>query len=190
MSEIIKTPLPGVLIINPKRFEDDRGFFSESFSQQEMSAALGYEIRFVQDNHSFSRQRGTVRGLHFQAPPFAQDKLVRCGRGALLDVSVDLRKGSPTYGQWTSVELSFDNGRQVFVPAGFGHGFVTLTPDTEIVYKCSDYYAPQAQGAVFWADKALNIDWGIGPEKATLSEKDAGAASFADFDSPFVWAAQ
>lgn len=142
-------------------------------------------MEFVQDNHSLSATPGTVRGLHFQAPPHAQDKLVRCGRGALFDVAVDIRKGSPTYGQWFGVELSFENGKQLLVPAGFAHGFMTLKPDTEIIYKCTDYYAPETEGAVRWNDPAIGIDWPLSSIDPVLSDKDAIAPLFADLDSPF-----
>ena len=135
--KITQTALPGVLLLHPRRFEDPRGFFSESWNRQTL-AAQGISTDFVQDNHSLSKATGTVRGLHFQAPPHAQAKLVRCGRGSLFDVAVDIRKGSPTYGQWVGYELSFDNGLQLLIPEGFAHGFVTRAPDTEIIYKCSD----------------------------------------------------
>lgn len=184
--DIQKTVLPGLLIITPARFGDHRGFFSESWNRQRAQAA-GIEIDFVQDNHSLSRDMGTVRGLHFQSPPHAQAKLVRCGRGSLFDVAVDIRKGSPTYGQWFGVELSFENGRQLLIPAGFLHGFVTREPDTEIVYKCSDYYAPECDGAVRFDDPTIGIDWGIAARAAILSDKDANAPLLADFDSPFVF---
>ena len=145
--QIEDTPLSGVKILTPRRFGDHRGFFCESWNRQTM-AAHGLTYEFVQDNHSFSTQVGTLRGLHFQAPPHAQDKLVRCGRGRLFDVAVDIRRGSPTYGQWVGVELSFENGKQLLVPAGFLHGFVTREPETEIIYKCTDVYAPDTEGAV------------------------------------------
>ena len=148
-------------------------------------AEHGLDFDWVQDNHSMSAQIGTVRGLHFQAPPHAQDKLVRCGRGALFDVAVDIRKGSPTYGQWVGYELSFENGHQLLVPAGFLHGFVTRAGDTEIIYKCSDYYAPECDGAVRF--DTVGVDWGMGGSEPILSDKDAAAQAFADFDSPFVW---
>ena len=180
------TALAGVKLIEPARFGDNRGFFSESYSAQRM-AEHGIDIVFVQDNHSLSRQVGTVRGLHFQAPPRAQDKLVRCGRGRLFDVAVDIRKGSPTYGQWLGYELSFENGRQLLIPKGFLHGFSTLEPDTEIIYKCSDYYAPECDGAVRFDDPAIGIDWGIDAESAVLAEKDGKAPFLADVDSPFTW---
>lgn len=184
MLDVQPTALPGVLLLTPKRHGDARGFFSESWSRQRMTEA-GIDIDFVQDNHSLSARVGTVRGLHFQSPPHAQAKLVRCGRGALFDVAVDIRRGSPTYGQWVGYELSFENGRQLLVPAGFLHGFATRAPDTEIVYKCSDYYAPDCDGAVRW--DSCGIDWGMDGTDVLLSEKDAAAPALADFDSPFVW---
>jgi dTDP-4-dehydrorhamnose 3,5-epimerase len=182
------TALEGVFLITPPRIGDHRGFFSESYSRQKL-ADQGVDLEFVQDNHSLSREEGTVRGLHFQAPPHAQDKLVRCGRGALFDVAVDIRKGSPTYGQWVGYELSFENGRQLLVPAGFAHGFMTLQPDTEIVYKCSDYYAPETEGALLWNDPDLAIDWPFAGIAPVISDKDAIAPCIAEYDSPFVWEA-
>lgn len=180
---IEQTPLPGVLIITPARFGDERGFFSESWNAKRMRDA-GVDIDFVQDNHSLSRATGTVRGLHFQSPPHAQAKLVRCGRGRLFDVAVDIRKGSPTYGQWFGTELSFENGRQLLIPAGFLHGFVTREPDTEIIYKCSDYYAPDCDGAVRFDSAGIN--WAL-TQDPILSAKDAEAPALADFDSPFTF---
>ncbi len=170
-------------MLAPARFGDDRGFFSESWNRKRMEDN-GIEIDFVQDNHSLSAQVGTVRGLHFQSPPHAQAKLVRCGKGALFDVAVDIRKGSPTYGQWIGEELTFENGKQLLIPAGFLHGFVTRTPGTEIIYKCSDYYAPECGGAVRW--DSCGIDWGFDGTPLP-SAKDAEAPALADFDSPFVW---
>ncbi|OWY02170.1 dTDP-4-dehydrorhamnose 3,5-epimerase [Thioclava sp. IC9] len=185
--QVEATPLSGVLVITPKRFGDHRGFFSESYSAKRFAEA-GIDIEFVQDNHSVSEAVGTVRGLHFQAPPHAQAKLVRCGRGRLWDVAVDIRKGSPTYGQWFGTELSFENGKQLLIPAGFAHGFVTLEPGTEIVYKCSDYYAPDCEGAIRWDDPDLGIDWPLSAgTEPVLSGKDAEAPLFATFDSPFTW---
>ena len=184
MLDIQPTALPGVLILTPRRFGDARGFFSESWNAKRM-AEHGLHFDFVQDNHSLSAQVGTVRGLHFQSPPHAQDKLVRCGRGRLFDVAVDIRRGSPTYGQWVGEELSFENGRQLLVPAGFLHGFVTREPDTLVIYKCSDSYAPDTERPVFWADPDLAIDWGIDPAQAILSAKDAEAPAFAAFVTPF-----
>ena len=181
--DIEKTALDGVVIITPKRFGDHRGFFSESWNKSAMDAA-GLSYDFVQDNHSLSMTPGTVRGLHFQAPPRAQDKLVRCGRGALFDVAVDIRKGSATYGQWVGVELSAENGKQLMVPAGFAHGFMTLVPETEIIYKCTDTYAPETEGALLWNDADIGIDWPLDVD-AVLSEKDAVAPGLAGFDSPF-----
>lgn len=181
--QIEATALPGVMILTPARFGDARGFFSESWNRARMAAA-GLDLDFVQDNHSLSRAPGTLRGLHFQSPPAAQDKLVRCGQGALFDVAVDIRKGSPSYGAWFGIELSAENGKQLLVPKGFLHGFVTRVPDTEVIYKCTDYYAPECDGAVAW--DSCGINWGFdGPP--VLSEKDAAAPALADFDSPFVW---
>lgn len=183
--QIEQTPLPGVLVLTPARFGDERGFFSESWNRKRMEEA-GIDLDFVQDNHSLSATVNTVRGLHFQSPPHAQDKLVRCGRGRLFDVAVDIRKGSPTYGQWFGTELSAENGRQLLVPKGFLHGFATREPDTEICYKCTDYYAPDCDGAVRFDDAQIGIDWGLsGP--AVLSQKDAAAPGLAAFDSPFTW---
>jgi dTDP-4-dehydrorhamnose 3,5-epimerase len=184
--QVEETGLPGVLLITPRRFGDHRGFFSESWSRAGL-AGQGIEIDFVQDNHSLSRQAGTVRGLHFQAPPRAQAKLVRCGRGALYDVAVDIRRGSPTWGRWVGYELSFENGRQLLIPAGFAHGFMTLSDETEIVYKCSDGYAPDTEGALLWSDPAIGIDWPLKDLAPVISDKDAAAPGLAGFDSPFTW---
>ncbi len=181
--KIDETSLPGVLVLTPVRHGDARGFFSESWNKARL-AEHGIMIDFVQDNHSLSRDVGTIRGLHFQAPPRAQAKLVRCGRGALYDVAVDIRKGSPTYGQWTGVELTAENGKQLLVPEGFAHGFITRVPETEIIYKCSDYYAPEADGGIRW--DSCGIDWGF-HGVPVLSGKDTAAPALADFDSPFVW---
>jgi dTDP-4-dehydrorhamnose 3,5-epimerase len=184
--KIEETALPGVKILTPARHGDARGFFSESWNAQRF-AEHGIDATFVQDNHSFSLEPGTVRGLHFQAPPHAQAKLVRCGRGAMFDVAVDFRRGSPTFGRWVGVELSFENGRQMFIPEGFLHGFVTRGPETEIIYKCTDYYAPVCDGAVRFDDPAIGIDWGIDPESAILSDKDRKAPLLADLPSPFTY---
>ncbi|MBM7067048.1 dTDP-4-dehydrorhamnose 3,5-epimerase [Actibacterium sp. 188UL27-1] len=183
---IEETALPGVLIITPKRFGDDRGFFSETYNAQSFAEA-DIAMTFVQDNHSLSEHVGTVRGLHFQAPPRAQDKLVRCGRGALFDVAVDIRKGSPTYGQWVGAELTFENAKMLLVPAGFAHGFATRAPGTEIIYKCSDTYAPETEGALHFADPAIGIDWGLDQTTAILSDKDKTAPGLVGFDSPFTY---
>lgn len=185
MGFLTPTKLEGVFLLDPPRFGDARGFFSESWNRRRMEEA-GIDLDFVQDNHSVSAAPGTVRGLHFQSPPHAQAKLVRCGRGALFDVAVDIRKGSPTFGQWVGYELTAENGLQLLIPAGFLHGFVTRVPDTEICYKCSDYYAPECDGAVRFDDPDLAIDWGLsGP--AVLSDKDSAAPLMSDFDSPFVY---
>lgn len=182
--KITETALPGVLILEPRRFGDDRGWFMESWSRETLRGH-GIEIDFVQDNHSYSAQQGTVRGLHYQSPPHAQAKLVRVGRGTVRDVAVDARRGSPTYGRHVAVDLSAENGRQLLVPTGFLHGFATLTPDVELLYKCSDVYAPDYDGAVAWDDPDLGIDWGIATGEATLSGKDAAAPRFTDWNSPF-----
>lgn len=182
--EVQSTNLEGIKVLIPKRFGDERGFFSESWSQRVM-AEHGLDYDWVQDNHSLSARKGTVRGLHFQAPPHAQDKLVRCGRGALYDVAVDIRKGSPTYGQVFGTVLSAENGKQLLVPKGFLHGFSTLEPDTEIIYKCSDYYAPECDGAVRFDSPDFEIDWQLDGADPLLSDKDAAAPLFADFKSPF-----
>jgi len=181
--QIEHSPLPGVVILIPRRFGDDRGWFTETWNAERMAEA-GLDLPFVQDNHSFSAQKGTLRGLHYQSPPRAQDKLIRCTRGAILDVAVDARRGSPTYGRSAAVELSASNGRQLLVPKGFLHGFVTLTPDCEVQYKCTDTYAPANDGAVRW--DSVGVDWGLSGDPV-LSAKDAAAPAFADWESPFVW---
>ncbi len=183
--KITKTEIPDVVILEPARFGDARGFFSESWNKQRMADA-GLHYDFVQDNHSLSSDVGTLRGLHYQAPPFGQAKLVRCGRGCLFDVVVDVRKGSPAYGKWFGIELTFENGLQLMVPEGCLHGFVTRAPDTEITYKVTNYYDKDSDGAVAW--DSCGVDWGLdGAPK--LSEKDAAAPALADFDSPFEWSA-
>ena len=182
------TNLSGIFIITPRRFGDDRGFFCETWNASALSEH-GINNAFVQDNQSLSSSMGTVRGLHYQSPPHAQEKLVRCGRGSLLDVAVDIRKDSPTYGEWIGVELSAKNGKQLLVPKGFLHGFVTLEPDTEILYKCSDYYAPECDGAIRFDDPDIGIDWGISADQAILSKKDATAPFLKGFNSPFTYEA-
>lgn len=149
-------------------------------------ADAGLDVDWVQDNHSLSIQAGTVRGLHFQAPPRAQAKLVRCGRGEIFDVAVDIRRGSPTYGCWAGYRLSAGNGVQLFIPAGFAHGFATLEPYSEIIYKCSDYYAPDAEGALRWDDPDIGIDWPV-TDEVILSEKDSLAPRFSEFNNPFTF---
>jgi dTDP-4-dehydrorhamnose 3,5-epimerase len=182
------TPLQGVKVLTPNRIGDSRGFFAESYNYRVLTE-FGIEIEFVQDNHSLSSVVGTVRGLHFQCPPSDQGKLVRCGRGALYDVVVDIRLGSPTYGKWYGIDLTFENGRQLLVPAGFAHGFITRQPDTEIVYKCSNYYAPEAEGSLLWNDPVIGIDWNIDSDDALLSEKDLIAPKLSDLVSPFLYEA-
>ena len=180
---IIKTALEGVVIIEPRIFEDPRGYFFESFSERDFNAQVR-EVRFVQDNESMSSY-GVMRGLHFQRPPFTQSKLVRCVKGAVLDVAVDIRKGSPTYGQHVAVELTEDNHRQFFVPRGFAHGFAVLSDTAVFQYKCDNFYAPQADGGISILDDSLGIDWRIPTDKAILSEKDTKHPLLKDFDSPF-----
>jgi dTDP-4-dehydrorhamnose 3,5-epimerase len=179
-----------VQLIHPRRFGDARGWFTEVYSEPAF-AKLGIDCRFVQDNHSLSVPKYTLRGLHFQTPPSGQDKLVRCVRGAIFDVAVDIRKGSPTYGNWVGAELSAENGHQLYIPIGFAHGFLTLRDNCEVTYKCSDTYAPDADGGIRWNDPAFGaggIDWpmpaGTIPE---LSAKDAVQPLLADFDSPFPY---
>ena len=185
---VIKTAIEGVLIIEPKIFGDARGYFFESFSQREfdekLAPILGRTINFVQDNESMSSY-GVMRGLHFQRPPFTQSKLVRCVKGAVLDVAVDIRKDSPTYGQHVAVELTEDNHRQFFVPRGFAHGFAVLSETAVFQYKCDDFYHPEADGGISILDDSLGIDWRIPTEMANLSDKDTKHAMLKDFDSPF-----
>lgn len=183
---VVDLPLPGAKLVTPRRFADERGFFSETYNARAFKAA-GVTQDFVQDNHSLSKPVGTVRGLHYQSPPHAQAKLVRVVRGAIRDVIVDVRKGSPTYGEHVAVELSAEGGEQLLVPAGFLHGFVTREPDTEVVYKVDDYYSAECDGAVRWNDPDLGIDWGLADDAAVLSDKDGRAQSYADFDSPFTY---
>jgi dTDP-4-dehydrorhamnose 3,5-epimerase len=181
--DIFETELPGVLVIVPRRFGDARGWFSETWNARAL-AARGVDTPFVQDNQSFSAEKGTLRGLHYQAPPHAQAKLVRCLAGRILDVAVDARTGSPTFGRWTARELTEEGGEQLLVPEGFLHGFLTLTPDCHVAYKCSDYYAPEADGAVLW--NSAGIDWGL-DGAPILSAKDAAAPPWAAWESPFRW---
>ena len=188
MKNVIKTEIDGVVIIEPKVFGDARGYFFESFSERDFNEAmtpiLGHGIKFVQDNESMSSY-GVMRGLHFQTMPYTQSKLVRCVKGAVLDVAVDIRKGSPTYGQHVAVELTEDNHRQFFVPRGFAHGFAVLSETAVFQYKCDNFYAPANDGGVSIVDDSLGIDWRIPVEKALLSEKDTKHDLLKDFDSPF-----
>ena len=183
--EVIKTAVDGVVIIEPKVFADSRGYFFESFSQREFEEKVR-KINFVQDNESMSSY-GVMRGLHFQRPPFTQSKLVRCVKGKVLDVAVDIRKGSPTYGQHVAVELTEDNHRQFFVPRGFAHGFAVLSETAIFQYKCDNFYAPQADGGISIQDDTLGIDWQSPMDKAILSDKDLKHLCLKDFDSPFSY---
>lgn len=179
------TDIPEVKIITPKRFADDRGFFSEVYGCRQFKDA-GIDVEFVQDNHSLSVKTGTVRGLHFQTPPFAQDKLIRVVRGSILDIAVDLRRSSVTYGRHVAVELSAANGRQLLVPVGFAHGFCTLEPDTEVIYKVSNYYSKDHDHGVAWDDPALGIKWPVAPHDAVLSDKDSRQPRFAELPAYFT----
>ena len=185
---ILETPLKGALIIEPKVFNDARGYFFESFSQREfdekVTPLIGRTVQFVQDNESMS-SFGVMRGLHFQRPPYTQSKLLRCVRGKVLDVAVDIRKGSPTYGQHVAVELSEENKRQFFIDKGFAHGFAVLSEIAVFQYKCDEFYHPEVDGGISILDQSLGIDWRIPVEKAILSEKDTKHPLLAEFDSPF-----
>lgn len=185
MIQFERTALHEVIKIVPRRFGNHRGFFGETYSQRVYSE-LGIDAAYVQDNHSLSAAAGTVRGLHFQAPPHAQAKLVRCGRGSIFDVTVDIRRGSPTFGQWAGYTLSAENGVQLHIPVGVAHGFSTLEPNSEIIYKCSDYYAPETEGALRWDDPDIGIEWPL-TGAPVLSEKDYRAPLLANFSSPFTF---
>jgi len=181
--EIIETAIKGVFIIEPRIFKDARGYFFESFSERELEEKIG-NIHFVQDNESYSSY-GVIRGLHFQKPPYSQAKIVRVIKGAVLDVAVDLRKHSPTYGQHIAVELTSENHRQLFIPRGFAHGFAVLSDEVLFQYKCDNYYAPQSEGGIRWDDPDLNIDWQIPTDKVILSEKDTKHPLLKEFVSDF-----
>jgi len=183
--EVIKTAIPEVVILEPKVYQDDRGYFFEAFSE-EVFSHLVTPTHFVQDNESRSSY-GVVRGLHFQAPPYAQAKLVRVVKGSVLDVAVDLRKGSPSYGTHVAVELSEENHRMLFIPRGFAHGFSVLSPDAIFQYKCDNYYAPQSEGAVAWNDPTLSIDWRVPTSDVILSTKDAHHPCLDEFNTPFIY---
>lgn len=183
--EVIKTAIEGVYIIEPKVFGDARGYFFESFSEREFKEKVG-DIHFVQDNESMSKY-GVMRGLHFQRPPYAQSKLVRCVKGKVIDVAVDIRKGSPTYGQHVAALLTEENHRQFFIPQGFAHGFAVLSESAVFQYKCDNFYHPEADGGISILDESLGIDWGLAMEEAILSEKDTKHMKLAEFNSPFVW---
>lgn len=182
--KVERLAIPDVLLIEPKRFGDARGFFSEVWSRRTL-AEQGLDVPFVQDNHSLSTEVGVVRGLHFQKPPAAQGKLVRVVRGAILDVAVDIREGSATYGRHVAVELSAENWRQLWVPRGFAHGFCTLQPDTEVLYKVDAYYDRDADAGIAWDDPALGIDWPVARDAAILSDKDRAAPRLATIPAPF-----
>lgn len=174
---VIKTSIPDVLIFEPKVFGDDRGFFFESFNHQQFEAAIGHQVTFVQDNHSKS-SRGVLRGLHYQLPPHAQGKLVRCVAGEVFDVAVDIRKSSPTFGQWVGVRLSGENKRQLWIPEGFAHGFVTLSDTAEFLYKATNYYCAASDCGIQWNDNILAVEWPIESLKLTLSDKDKQQPTF------------
>lgn len=181
--EIIKTSIEGLVIIRPRIFSDSRGYFFESYSQRDFEKEVG-DIHFVQDNESKSSY-GVLRGLHFQKPPYAQSKLVRVIKGTVLDVAIDIRKGSPTYGKWEAVELSEDNKLQLFIPRGFAHGFSVLSKEALFQYKCDNFYHPEAEGAIAWDDPQLNIAWQLPKDSIILSAKDMKHPSLAELDSPF-----
>ena len=183
---VIKTEIEGVFIIEPKVFGDARGYFFESYSAREFKKKTGLDITFVQDNESKSRY-GVLRGLHFQLPPYTQSKLVRCVKGKVLDVAVDIRKGSPTYGKYAMCELTEENHRQFFVPKGMAHGFCVLSEEAVFQYKCDEFYHPEAEGAIAWNDPEIGIEWPVKAEDVLLSEKDKHHPCLKDFDSPFVY---
>jgi dTDP-4-dehydrorhamnose 3,5-epimerase len=184
--DVIKTEIEGVFIIEPKVFGDARGYFFESYSAREFKEKTGLDITFVQDNESKSRY-GVLRGLHFQLPPYTQSKLVRCVKGKVLDVSVDIRKGSPTYGKYAMCELTEENHRQFFVPKGMAHGFVVLSDEAVFQYKCDEFYHPEAEGAIAWNDPEIGIEWPVKAEDVLLSEKDKYHPLLKDFESPFEY---
>jgi len=179
----------GVTLVRPRRFGDERGWFTETYNK-ERYAALGIDVAFVQDNHSMSRDVGVLRGLHWQAPPFGQAKLVRCVKGRIWDVAVDARRGSPTFGKWVAAELSADNGHQLFIPVGFAHGFVTVEPDTEVEYKVSGIYAPQAEGGVIWNDPRIALPWPLDGRAPILSAKDELLPRLDEATTPFDYDGQ
>lgn len=186
MISILETSIPGVLIIEPKVFGDERGYFMESFNAREFKEKTGIEVSFVQDNESKSRY-GVLRGMHFQLPPYTQSKLVRVVKGRVLDVVVDIRIGSPTYGKYEMCELTEDNHRQFFVPKGMAHGFTVLSEEAVFQYKCDDFYHPESERAIAWNDPDLNIQWPVNMEDVVLSEKDKHHPCLKDFESPFIF---
>lgn len=179
MLTVTPLALEGVFEVAPRKFGDDRGFFSETYNRERFAEA-GIDPEFVQDNHSFSAQKGVLRGLHYQLPPRAQDKLVRVAKGSILDVAVDIRRSSPTFGKWVSLVVSADRWNQIFVPKGFAHGFVTLEPDTEVIYKVTDFYSPEHDRSIRFDDPEIGIEWPIPGSQAQLSEKDRKAPRFAE----------
>ena len=179
-----KLPIPGIVMYTPKKFGDHRGFFSETYNRNYFIDNK-IEVEFVQDNHSLSAEKGTLRGLHYQAPPFAQDKLIRVVSGSILDVAVDIRLGSPTFGEYEAVELSAENWSQFFVPKGFAHGFITLEENTQVIYKVSNYYSPENDFGIRWDDADLAINWGQGKTPPILSQKDQTQPAFSEIQSPF-----
>ena len=183
--QFLPQSIPEVILLIPRKFSDNRGYFMETYKAANFNEFTGTNVDFVQDNQSVSTHRATVRGLHFQAPPYAQGKLVRCLKGSVLDVAVDLRQNSATYGHHVSALLSEENGHQLWIPPGFGHGFSTQLDDTVISYKCTNYYNPESEGSVLWNDPDLNIDWQLDGQTAKLSEKDAQAPLFTDLKTPF-----
>jgi len=182
---IERLAIPGLLLLTPKKHGDQRGFFSETFRGDLFGNEVKTPVSFVQDNHAYSAQKGVLRGLHFQLPPHAQGKLVRCIRGRILDVGVDIRVGSPTFGQHVAAELSESNWKQLWVPAGFAHGYITLEDHCEVIYKVTDYYAPECDRGIAWDDRSLSIDWQLPHTEITLSDKDQKQPRLADIASPF-----
>jgi len=186
MLKIKELKLDGVNIIVPDIFKDKRGYFSEIWNKETL-LNLGINLEVVQENQAYSQKSKTIRGLHFQSPPFAQAKLVRCSRGSILDVAVDIRNGSPTYGKWVSEEISSENRKMILIPEGFLHGYITNTPNTEVVYLCSNYYDPKSEGSVRFDDQDINIDWEINLKDAIISKKDLEAPLFNELESPFFY---
>ncbi len=184
--QVVELEIPDAKLLTPKKFSDHRGFFSEIYNLETLKS-VGIDITFVQENHFYSATKGTIRGLHFQAPPFAQDKLLRVVRGSTLDVAVDIRKGSPTYGRHVSVVITAEAWNQILIPIGFAHGILILEPDTEVCYKVSNYYSPEHELGLLWNDPDLGIDWPISPKDVVLSEKDRMLPTFDNFDSPFEY---
>ena len=185
--DVRKTAIDGVLVVTPRRFGDDRGWFMETWNREKLTSAGAPDVEWVQDNHSYSAKRGVVRGLHYQRPPNAQDKLVRCVRGRVLDVAVDIRAGSPTFGEHVALELTAEGGEQLLVPRGFAHGFCTLEPDCEVLYKVSGRYSPADDRGIRWDDAELGVAWPVDPRDAVLSEKDAALPAFADAERCFIY---